>query len=104
MPRPKSGPRLWLDQERETWTVIDGRKTVRTGCSKAQLQEAQDFLANYLKANRAKAVRFAEADLERVINAAKQAGAGAVVVKPDGTIRIELAAKLAPTAIKNPMD
>lgn len=51
MPRPRSGPRLWLDQERETWTVIDGRKTVRTGCGKSQLQEAKDFLAEYLAAS-----------------------------------------------------
>lgn len=51
MPRPKSGPRLWLDPERETYTVIDGRKAVRTGCGKSQLQEAKDFLADYLAAN-----------------------------------------------------
>jgi integrase len=51
MPRPKSGPRLWLDQERESWTVIDGRKSIRTGCGKSQLQEAKDFLQEYLAAN-----------------------------------------------------
>jgi hypothetical protein len=34
-----------LDAERETWTVIDGRKTVRTGCGKSELQKAQEFLA-----------------------------------------------------------
>jgi hypothetical protein len=45
MPRPRSGPRLWLDPERETYTVIDGRKTIRTGCGKSQLQAAKDFLA-----------------------------------------------------------
>jgi integrase len=48
MPRPKSGPRLWLDKDRETYSVIDGRRSVRTGCSKGDLQGAQKFLAAYL--------------------------------------------------------
>lgn len=47
MPRPKSAPRLWLDPERQTWTVIDGRKSVRTGCGKSDVQSAQDFLEAY---------------------------------------------------------
>ena len=34
--------------------------------------------------------RFTQADLNRAIRAAKQAGANAVVLLPDGTIRIEL--------------
>jgi len=34
--------------------------------------------------------RFTQADLNRAIRAAKQAGAAAVLVMPDGTIRIEL--------------
>ncbi|VIO73839.1 tyrosine-type recombinase/integrase [Bradyrhizobium ivorense] len=51
MPRPRSGPRLWLDPARETWSVIDGRKTVRTGCGKSELQKAKDFLRDYLAAN-----------------------------------------------------
>jgi hypothetical protein len=34
--------------------------------------------------------RFTQADLNRAIRAAKQAGAGAVLLLPDGTIRIEL--------------
>lgn len=51
MPRPKSGPRLALDKERDTWTLIDGRKAVRTGCGKAELQGAKNFLADYLAAN-----------------------------------------------------
>lgn len=51
MPRPRSGPRLWLDEARDTWSVIDGRKAVRTGCGKSQLQEAKEFLADYLAAN-----------------------------------------------------
>ncbi|UFW90991.1 tyrosine-type recombinase/integrase [Bradyrhizobium barranii] len=51
MPRPKSGPRLWLDPAREKYSVIDGRKTVRTGCGKSELQAAKDFLRNYLAAH-----------------------------------------------------
>lgn len=51
MPRPKSPPRLWLDEEREAWTVIDGRKRVRTGCSASQVQGATEFLADYIAAN-----------------------------------------------------
>ena len=93
MPRPKSGPRLWLDKTRETWSVIDGRKSVRTGCGKSQIQEAKEFLAAYLAANHTIAARFTEADLNRAIRAAKQAGAAAVLVLPDGTIRIELDTK-----------
>lgn len=53
MPRPKSPPRLWLDEERQAWTVIDGGKRVRTGCSASQLQGAADFLAQYIAANHA---------------------------------------------------
>lgn len=51
MPRRSSGPKLWLDKERQTWTVIDGRKSVRTGCSKANIQGAKEFLKEYLAAN-----------------------------------------------------
>lgn len=31
MPRPYLGPKLWLDQTRGTWTIVDGKKKVRTG-------------------------------------------------------------------------
>jgi len=34
--------------------------------------------------------RFTQADVARCIRAAKQAGAGSVELRPDGTIRIEL--------------
>jgi len=37
------------------------------------------------------AARFTQADLNRAVRAAKQAGAQAVVLTPDGAIRIELA-------------
>lgn len=36
MPRPYVGPKLWLDERRGTWTIVDGRKRVRTGYSKNQ--------------------------------------------------------------------
>lgn len=36
------------------------------------------------------AARFTQADVARSIRAAKQAGAGAVELRPDGTIRISL--------------
>jgi integrase len=51
MPRPKSGPRLWLDKEREAWSVIDGRRVIRTGCGKGDVQGAKDFLQAYLAAH-----------------------------------------------------
>lgn len=36
------------------------------------------------------AARFTQADVARSIRAAKQAGAGAIELRPDGTIRISL--------------
>jgi len=37
--------------------------------------------------------RITQADVARAIRAAKQAGAGGVEIRPDGTIRIDLQAK-----------
>lgn len=48
MPRPKSAPRLWLDPERQTWSIIDGSKSVRTGCGKSNVQGAKEVLQAYL--------------------------------------------------------
>jgi hypothetical protein len=42
------------------------------------------------------AARTTQADIARAIRAAKQAGAGAVVLRPDGTIHIFLDGKKAP--------
>lgn len=39
------------------------------------------------------AARITQADVARVIRAAKQAGAGSVRVLPDGTIRVDLQAE-----------
>lgn len=36
MPRAYTGPKLWLDQRRGTWTIMDGRKRVRTGYAEHQ--------------------------------------------------------------------
>src|ERR1700688_4363821 len=55
MPRPKSGPRLWLDKERQAWSVIDGRRAIRTGCGKGDLPGAQKFLEAYLAAHHTEA-------------------------------------------------
>lgn len=45
------------------------------------------------------AARFTQADLARAIRAAKQAGASAVLLLTDGTIRIELAPHPDPAAV-----
>jgi hypothetical protein len=46
--------------------------------------------------------RVTQADVARAIRAAKQTGAGAVEVLPDGTIRIQLAPPAAPLAAPEP--
>ncbi|RZN09706.1 hypothetical protein CWO91_16895 [Bradyrhizobium genosp. SA-3] len=48
MPRPKSPPRLWLDEARQTWTIIDGGKRIRTGCGACELQSAAKSLQDYI--------------------------------------------------------
>jgi integrase len=47
MPRPKSGSRLWLDKERDAWSIIDGRRVIRTGCGKSDVQGAKAALQAY---------------------------------------------------------
>lgn len=44
--------------------------------------------------------RFTQADVARSIRAAKQAGAGAVELLPDGRIRIELAGEKLPIPVE----
>ncbi len=51
MPRTSSGPRLWFDKTREKWTIVDGKKNVRTGCPKADSTGAQEALREYLGRN-----------------------------------------------------
>lgn len=36
MPRKSTGPKLWLDKKRGTWTIIDGSKRVRTGYAESK--------------------------------------------------------------------
>lgn len=56
MPRRSSGPRLWLDKDRESWTIIDGRARHRTGCGIADLGGAQNALRDYLESKHKPAV------------------------------------------------
>jgi len=48
MPRRSAGPKLWFDKERQTWTIIDGRKRSRTGCGPDEAQRAQESLRDYI--------------------------------------------------------
>lgn len=48
MPRRASGPRLWFDQKRGTWTIIDGRSRRRTGFTHDQAGRAEKFLGEYI--------------------------------------------------------
>jgi len=47
MPRQSRGAHLWLDKERNRWTIIDGKYRARTGFSAEQFQEADDALTQY---------------------------------------------------------
>jgi hypothetical protein len=48
MPRRSSGPRLWFDKQRQTWTILDGRRRHRTGCSAADTKGAENALREYI--------------------------------------------------------
>src|SRR4051794_36697208 len=48
MPRRKSGPRLWLDKARQSWSIIDGSRTIRTGCGAGDLDGAKEALKDHL--------------------------------------------------------
>lgn len=52
MPRRSAGPRLWFDKKRQSWTIIDGRKRIRTGCSAEEDQRAKEALGDYIASNR----------------------------------------------------
>ena len=49
MPRRSSGPRLYWDKSRETWTIIDGRFHRRTGCGAADIKQAERALRDYIE-------------------------------------------------------
>lgn len=48
MPRKSSGPRLWFDRRRQTYTIVDGRKRIRTGCGADEIGTAKEVLGRYL--------------------------------------------------------
>lgn len=48
MPRRSSGPRLWFDKSRGTWTIIDGRRRSRTGFGKTEVAGAEKALGEYI--------------------------------------------------------
>jgi len=47
MPRRSSGPRLWFDKKRGTWTIVDGRERRRTGFSAEDIKWAEKALGEY---------------------------------------------------------
>lgn len=47
MPRPRKGPRLYLDK-RHGYVIRDGSHFERTGCTESQLTEAEKRLAEYI--------------------------------------------------------
>jgi integrase len=49
MPRRSSGPRLYWDKGRETWTIIDGRFHRRTGLGAADIKQAERALRDYIE-------------------------------------------------------
>jgi integrase len=50
MPRRSSGPRLWFDKKRGTWTILDGRSRRRTGFALDESRQAQKALGEYIAA------------------------------------------------------
>lgn len=49
MPRRSSGPRLYWDKSRESWTIIDGRFHRRTGFGAADIKPAERALRDYIE-------------------------------------------------------
>jgi len=48
MPRRSTGPRLWFDKKRGTWTILDGRSRRRTGCALDETRQAEKSLGEYI--------------------------------------------------------
>jgi len=48
MPRRSSGPRLWFDKKRGTWTILDGRSRSRTGFTHDETKRAEKALGEYI--------------------------------------------------------
>lgn len=51
MPRRSKGPHLWWDEKRESWTIVDRNKRIRTGFGRGGDIEAENALGNYISAN-----------------------------------------------------
>ena len=49
MPRRGSGPRLWFDKKRDTFTIVDGRSRHRTGCGAEEIERAEEALRDYIE-------------------------------------------------------
>lgn len=49
MPRRSSGPKLWFDRKRESWTIVDGRSNHRTGCGATDIKRAEAALRSYIE-------------------------------------------------------
>lgn len=48
MPRPYTGPKLWLDRHRGTWTILDGKGTnIRTGFTVDERDQAVVAMHKY---------------------------------------------------------
>src|SRR5258705_6118677 len=48
MPRRSSGPKLWFDKARNSWSIIDGRKRSRTGFGAEETARAEEALGHYI--------------------------------------------------------
>jgi integrase len=48
MPRRSTGPKLWFDKSRESWTILDGRTRHRTGFGAADIKQAERALRDYI--------------------------------------------------------
>jgi hypothetical protein len=48
MGRKRKPPRLWLDERRGEWVVLDSGRFIRTGCAESDLAGADKGLAKYL--------------------------------------------------------
>ncbi|WP_038379512.1 tyrosine-type recombinase/integrase [Bradyrhizobium elkanii] len=49
MPRRSSGPRLWFDKTRGTFTIVDGRSRHRTGFGAEEIGRAEGALRDYIE-------------------------------------------------------
>lgn len=48
MPRRSSGPKLWFDKKRGSWTILDGRSRQRTGFAHDETRQAEKALGEYI--------------------------------------------------------